>query len=71
MKRKVSGYTHSKEELDHYANQNSPNNKAYRANRNNHSNQCNPNNPRYAGRKSSNETSLQTKKPSSILEFEL
>ena len=49
-KNRVSGYTHSKQQLDNYANQNNPNNKAYRANHNNHSNQCNPNNNRYISR---------------------
>ncbi len=40
---KVSGKTHTKEQLDNWANQNNPNNKAYRANNNNHANQKNPN----------------------------
>ena len=40
----VSGHTHSQQQLNHYANQNNPNNAAYAANNNNHSNQCNPNN---------------------------
>jgi hypothetical protein len=40
--KKVSGKTHTKEQLDNWANQNNPNNKAYRANANNHSNQLNP-----------------------------
>lgn len=43
MSGKVSGKTHSKEQLDNWANQNNPNNKAYRSNSNNHSNQSNPN----------------------------
>lgn len=52
--RGVSGYTHSKTQLDCYANQNNPNNYAYRANQNNRSNQCNPNNSLYwQGRKTS------------------
>ena len=42
MGNKISGKTHTKEQLDHWANQNNPNNKAYRANANNHSNQLNP-----------------------------
>ena len=42
-----SGKTHTKSELDHYANQNNPNNDAYRADANNHSNQCNPNHEEY------------------------
>lgn len=40
----VSGHTHSQSQLDHYANQNNPNNSAYQANNDNHANQCNPNN---------------------------
>lgn len=40
---KVSGKTHAKEQLENRANQNNPNNKAYRANNNNHANQLNPN----------------------------
>ncbi len=40
--KKVSGKTHSKEQLDNWANQNNPNNKAYKANWNNHANQLNP-----------------------------
>ena len=40
---KVSGKTHSKEQLDNWANQHNPNNEAYRANADNHSNQLNPN----------------------------
>ena len=35
--KKVSGKTHTKEQLDNWANQNNPNNPAYWANRNNHS----------------------------------
>lgn len=41
--KKVSGKTHTKEQLDNWANQNNPNNKAYRTNANNHANQLNPN----------------------------
>lgn len=40
---KVSSKTHTKAQLDHWANQNNPNNRAYRANNNNHANQLNPN----------------------------
>ncbi|MCR5308884.1 MAG: hypothetical protein K6E21_02080 [Bacilli bacterium] len=43
----VSGKTHTKNQLDDYANQNNPNNKAYWARLNNHSNQCNPNNGKF------------------------
>ncbi len=45
--RGVSGYTHTQAQLDHYANQNNPNNDAYWANQDNHANQCNPNNDEY------------------------
>jgi hypothetical protein len=41
--KKVSGKTHSKEQLDAWANQNNPNNKAYNTSRSKHSNQMNPN----------------------------
>lgn len=47
----VSGNTHTKGQVNHYANQHNPNNGAYRANNNNHSNQCNPNNSNYQGHK--------------------
>lgn len=47
MSKRVSCYTHSQRELDNYANQHNPNNKAYWANHDNHSNQCNPNNYEY------------------------
>ena len=40
--KKVSGKTHTKEQLDNWANQNNPNNKAYRSNADNHANQLNP-----------------------------
>ncbi len=50
----VSGKTHSAQQCNHYANQNNPNNSAYRANSNNHSNQCNPNNPAYSSSRSDN-----------------
>lgn len=40
---KVSGKTHSKEQLDNWANQNNPNNKAYKANLDNRENQMNSN----------------------------
>ena len=38
-KKGVSGKTHTKKQLDNYANQNNPNNKAYRANKQNHKSQ--------------------------------
>jgi hypothetical protein len=41
--KKVSGKTHSQEQLNIWANQNNPNNKTYRAKSINHSNQLNPN----------------------------
>ncbi len=43
MAKKISGKTHTQAQLNAWANQNNPNNKAYRANANNHSNQMNPN----------------------------
>ena len=43
----VSGYTHTKEQLDDYANQHNPNNSAYQSDWDNHSNQLNPNNEEY------------------------
>ena len=42
MSNKVSGKTHTKEQLDNWANQHNPNNKAYKDNANNRSNQLNP-----------------------------
>lgn len=45
--RGVSSYTHTQQQLDHYANQHNPNNAAYQAEMDNHSNQCNPNNDAY------------------------
>ena len=41
-KGKVSGKTHTQTQLNDWANQNNPNNKAYRANADNHANQMNP-----------------------------
>ena len=38
----VSGNTHSRGQLNNYANQMNPNNSANRANSNNHANQMNP-----------------------------
>lgn len=43
MNKKVSGKTHTKEQLDNWANQHNPNNKAYRAIADNRSNQMNSN----------------------------
>lgn len=43
----VSSYTHTRQQINNYANQHNPNNSAYRANHNNHSNQLNPNNSNY------------------------
>ena len=40
---KVSSKTHTKSQLDNWANQNNPNNRAYQSSRNNHTNQKNPN----------------------------
>lgn len=39
----VSSNTHTKKQVNHYANQHNPNNSPNWANNNNHSNQCNPN----------------------------
>ena len=50
---KISGKTHTKEQLDNWANQNNPNNKAYRANVNNRSNQLNPNNKAHQAKQKS------------------
>ena len=49
----VSSYTHTRQQMNNYANQHNPNNSAYRANHNNHSNQLNPNNLRYQSSKKS------------------
>jgi hypothetical protein len=43
----ISGNTHSQEQLDHYADQNNPNNEQYQADLDNHANQLNPNNDEY------------------------
>ena len=61
-KKKVSGKTHTKEQLDNWANQNNPNNKAYRANADNHSNQLNPNHKKHQQR----HTAARKKRYSSI-----
>ncbi len=45
--RGVSGKTHTAQQCDDYANQNNPNNSAYKANSNNRANQCNPNSSAY------------------------
>lgn len=47
---KVSGNTHTPQQLNNYANQRNSNNSAYRANNNNHANQLNPNNQNYNGK---------------------
>ncbi len=47
MANKVSGKSHTKAQLDNYANQCNPNSKEYKANNDNRSNQCNPNNKNY------------------------
>ena len=44
---KISGKTHTKEQLDNWANQNNPNNKAYKANMDNRSKQLNPKSKAY------------------------
>ncbi|MDR0301194.1 MAG: hypothetical protein LBI04_02650 [Treponema sp.] len=43
----VSSKTHSQEQLDHYSEQNNPNNEEYQAGLDNHANQLNPNNGEY------------------------
>ena len=45
---KVSGKTHSPNQLNNYANQNNPNSSEFKANSDNHSNQMNLNNSRYS-----------------------
>ena len=76
----VSGHTHSQSQLDHYANQNNPNNSADQANNDNHANQCNPNNDEYwhsrdndkkwvASIKDALETGLKVQKPLILLTF--
>ena len=42
MAKKISGKKNTQAQLDAWANQNNPNNKAYRTNANNHANQLNP-----------------------------
>jgi len=44
---KVSGNTHSQKQLDHYSNQQNPNNDRHQVELDNHSNQLNPNNDEY------------------------
>lgn len=43
MSKKVSSKTHTKQQLDNYANQNNPNSKAYKANVDNHTKQVSTN----------------------------
>lgn len=43
MSKKVSSKTHTKQQLNNYANQNNPNNKAYKANVDNHNKQVSTN----------------------------
>ena len=47
MGKGVSGYTHTQQQLDDYANQPNPKNDAYWAAQDNHADQCNPNNDEY------------------------
>lgn len=44
---RVSGKTHTQEQLDHYSDQHNPNNDAYQAGLDNYANQLNPNNVEY------------------------
>ena len=50
---KVSSKTHTKSQLNNYANQHNPTSKAYQANCQNHANQHNPNNHAYQGKQTS------------------
>ena len=52
----VSGNTHSRGQLNNYANQMNPNNSANRANSNNHANQMNPNNSAYHSSRGGNKS---------------
>lgn len=52
----VSGHTHTQAQLDHYANQNNPNNVAHQAENDNHSDQLNPNNEKFQGESPSKDT---------------
>lgn len=52
----VSGNTHSRSQLNSYANQMNPNNSASRANSNNHANQMNPNNSAYHSSRGGNKS---------------
>lgn len=52
----VSGHTHTQSELDHYANQNNPNNAAYQAENDNHAEQLNPNNDKYQSEEKNSST---------------
>ncbi len=45
----------SRNDMDHHANQNNPNNPAYTASQNNRANQLNPNNPTYHRSRSNNQ----------------
>ena len=45
----VSSKTHTRQQLNDYANQHNPNNQAYWDDLDNHANQCNPNNANYQG----------------------
>ena len=58
---KVSGNNHTQSQMNNYANQNNPNNSAYRANSNNHSNQMNPNNPSYVSSRGSSKGTFSKK----------
>ena len=49
--KKVSSKTHTREQLNDWANQHNSNNKAYKTNLDNHSNQMNPNNKAYKSQK--------------------
>lgn len=66
---KVSGNTHTQQQLNNYANQRNSNNSAYRANNNNHANQLNPNNQASkSGRSSKQQFNLLQHKASPLIQ---
>ena len=50
MAKHINGNTHSRDQLNHHANQSNPNNRAYQQSNDNRSNQLNPNNSEYKGK---------------------
>lgn len=57
---KVSGNTHTTQQMNHHANQANSNNAAHQAALNNHANQCNPNNSAYNGGKGGKKQDLNS-----------